>query len=85
MCSFCCTGITQELIKLEALTFTQYPIVVHLDLDVILLKPIDVLFDVMLDESGDIAKYSQMLDKTLMWPNKTLPEKVDAFFTRDCK
>ena len=58
---------------------------VHLDLDVILLKPIDVLFDVMLDESGDIAKYSQMLDKTLMWPNKTLPEKVDAFFTRDCK
>lgn len=77
-----CCG-SKELIKLEALTLTAYPVVVHLDLDVILLKPIDVLFDVMLDESGDVTKYRKMLGETLMWPNKTLPEKVDAFFTRD--
>ena len=75
----------QELVKLEALTFTDYPVVVHLDLDVVLLKPFDALFDVMLDETGDISKYRQTLGNTLMWPNRTLPERVDAFFTRDCK
>ena len=64
---------------------TEYPIVVHLDLDAVLFKPFDTLFDVMLDESGDTSKYKQMLESILMWPNKTLPEKVDAFFTRDCE
>lgn len=75
----------QELVKLEALTFTDYPVVVHLDLDVVLLRPFDALFDVMLDETGDTSKYRQILGSTLMWPNRTLPERVDAFFTRDCK
>lgn len=50
-----------------------------------MLKPFDALFDVMLDESGDTSKYRQLLGSVLMWPNKTLPEKVDAFFTRDCE
>lgn len=77
-----CCG-SKELIKLEAFTFTEYPVVVHLDLDFLLLKPIDVLFDVMLDESGDLSKYTKSVD--LMWPNTTLPERVNAFFTRDCK
>ena len=77
-----CCG-SKELIKLEAYTLTQYPIVVHLDMDFLLLKPIDTLFDVMLDESGELSKYTKSLD--LMWPNKTLPERANAIFTRDCK
>jgi hypothetical protein len=77
----CCGA--KELIKLEALTFTQYPIVVHLDMDFILLKPIDALFDAMLDETGYLSKYKRSLN--VMWPNQTLPKKINAFFTRDCK
>jgi hypothetical protein len=77
----CCGA--KELIKLEALTFTQYPIVVHLDMDFILLSPLDALFDAMLDETGDLSKYKQSLN--VMWPNQTLPKKINAFFTRDCK
>ena len=79
-----CCG-SSELIKLEAYTMTQYPIVVHLDLDVLVLKPLDGLFDVMLDTSGAnlTNKYGNSLD--LMWPNSTLPNRVNAFFTRDGK
>lgn len=75
-----CCG-SKELIKLEAYTLTDYPVVVHLDMDFLLLKPIDTLFDVMLDESSDLSKYTNSLD--LMWPNQRMPEKVNAFFTRD--
>jgi len=77
----CCGA--KELIKLEAYTFTQYPVVVHLDMDVIIRKPLDILFDVMLDESGDLSKYSNQLQ--VQWPNKALPTKVNALLTRDCK
>ena len=79
--SGCCGA--KELIKLETLTFTQYPIAVHLDLDFILLKPLDALFDAMLDETGNLTKYKDSLQ--VMWPNQTLPKKIEAFFTRDCK
>jgi hypothetical protein len=43
-----CCG-EKELIKLEAYTLVQHPIVVHLDLDTLLLQPMDTLFDYMLD------------------------------------
>jgi hypothetical protein len=77
----CCGA--KELIKLWALTFTQYPIVVHVDMDFIILKPLDALFDAMLDETGDLSKHKHSLN--VMWPNQTLPTKINAFFTRDCK
>lgn len=75
-----CCGAA-ELIKLEAYTLTQYPIVVHLDLDFLLLKPLDDLFDAMLDRSGDLSKHRQSLD--LMYPDTPLPKQINAFFTRD--
>ena len=77
-----CCG-SKELIKLEAYTMTQYPIVVHVDLDFLFLKPIDVLFDVMLDKSGNLEKFRPSLD--LMYPNQTMPNSVNAIFTRDGK
>jgi hypothetical protein len=45
--SGCCGE--KELIKFEAFTLVQYPIVVLLDVDTLLLKPLDRLFDFMLD------------------------------------
>ena len=57
---------------------TSYPVVVHLDLDCLLLKPLDDLFDLMLDPSFDRAK----IDAMWLEPGD-FPEQVDFLFTRD--
>lgn len=83
-----CCG-EKELIKLEAYTFTQYRIVVHVDIDSIFLKPLDPLFDVMLDDSGELRKAAGNLlpniTRVRYPPDVPIPTKIDAFFTRDCK
>lgn len=71
-----CCG-EKELVKLEAYTLTDHPVIVHLDLDVLILKPLDELFDWMI--SG-----SQRDTVPIMWPDKEPNTKVNAFFTRDC-
>lgn len=76
-----CCG-SKELIKLEAYTFTHYPIVVHLDLDFLLLKPLDSLFDVMLPNNNAADPFSKI---QRMWPEASMPTKINAFFTRDCE
>lgn len=70
-----CCG-EKELIKLEAYTLTDYPIVVHLDLDVLVLKPLDELFDAMLE--GTI-----LAEASLQWPEKETPPLINAFYTVD--
>jgi hypothetical protein len=72
-----CCG-EKELVKLEAYTFTRYPVVVHVDLDVLILKPLDILYDAIIEgtQSKQIA---------VMWPDLPMPAKVNAFFTRDCE
>ena len=75
-----CCG-EKELVKLEAYTLTDHPVVVHLDLDVVVLKPMDALFDMMLTKSPVDWDTTNV---PIMWPEKKLPEKVNAFFTRDC-
>ena len=49
------TGCCQEkeFLKLYALTLTEHPIVVHLDLDTVLLQPLDNLFDPMMLPDAD--------------------------------
>ena len=75
-----CCG-EKELIKLEAYTLTDHPVVVHLDLDVLVLKPLDALFDIMMD--GPTASNQQAVK--VQWPKNPFPtEQVNAFFTRDC-
>ncbi|CAJ1947469.1 unnamed protein product [Cylindrotheca closterium] len=74
-----CCG-EKELVKLEAYTLTEHPVVVHLDLDVVVLKPMDALFDMMMAKSPDDW---DTINVPIMWPEKSLPEKVNAFFTRD--
>jgi hypothetical protein len=73
-----CCG-EKELIKLEAYTLIQHPIVVLLDLDVLVFKPMDTVFDLMLDTSEN-PDTSQV---PLMWPEKPLPRPVDVFWTKD--
>lgn len=71
-----CCG-EKELIKLEAWTLTDYPIVVLLDLDTLLLKPLDRLFDFLLDSSK--VPYPD----DLLRPNTTIPETVNFLYTTD--
>jgi hypothetical protein len=77
-----CCG-EKELIKLEAYTLTDHPVVVHLDLDVLVLRPLDDLFDAMI--IGKSGNYDPRGKIKVQWPNKPFPEKVNAFITRDCK
>jgi hypothetical protein len=79
-----CCG-EKELIKLEAYTLTDYPIVVHLDLDVLVMKPMDDLFDMMLassvhDGKVDARRYANIL---MQYPEQTTPDRINAFFTYD--
>jgi hypothetical protein len=73
-----CCG-SAEFLKLYAYTLMDHPVVVHLDMDVLVLKPLDNLFDSMLDGPESVAR----LKLPVMWSNITLPKKIDAFFTRD--
>lgn len=76
-----CCG-EKELIKLEAYTLTDYPIVVHLDLDVLVLKPMDEIFDMMLMNSKSAIPNSDVI----MWPDQPRPETgahIQALFTMD--
>ena len=69
-----------EQIKLEAYTLTDHPVVVHLDLDVLVLRNMDELFDYMLSSSA--AKPRKPL-ASFQWPNEPIPTQVNAFFTMD--
>merc|ERR1712232_2630 len=75
-----CCG-EKELIKLEAYTLTQHPAIVHLDLDTLILQPLDSLFDWML--AGDQARSHDASSVALQWPEDETPETINAFFTRD--
>ncbi|GAX14845.1 hypothetical protein FisN_29Lh053 [Fistulifera solaris] len=78
-----CCG-SKEFIKLYAYTLMEYPIVVHWDLDVAVLKPMDDLYDAMLydqnSERGSEARQKLHLQRPQY---QTLPDRIDAFFTRD--
>lgn len=69
----------KELIKLEAYTLLQHPIIVLVDLDVLVLKPMDPVFDLMLstEDNRDISNVP------LMWPDRPLPRPINIFWTKD--
>jgi hypothetical protein len=52
---------------------------VHLDLDVIVLKPLDDLFDMMVSGPNKVTNSKDFV----MWPEQDLPEKINAFYTVD--
>jgi hypothetical protein len=81
-----CCG-EKELIKFEAFTLVQYPIVVLLDVDTLLLKPLDRLFDFMLnttklpnpDDLMNVWKPAMAVMNT----NVTIPKQLDLLYTDD--
>jgi len=73
-----CCG-EKELIKLEAYTIIQHPIVVHLDLDTLVLQPMDKVFDYMLGEASESS-----IQSVIQWKDLPIPQgEINAFFTRD--
>ena len=71
--SGCCGA--REFLKLHAYTLSE-DIVVHLDYDVIMLQPLDELFDAMM--SDDASVYNITTPR-----NAVIPKRVNVFFTRD--
>ena len=72
----CCGA--QEFVKLYAYKIDA-PLVVHLDMDFILTKPMDSLFDAMLDPMNEKAR--DYIHRE--FPDKPWPKQIDAMFTKD--
>jgi hypothetical protein len=83
--SGCCGE--RELIKFEAFTLTQYPVVVLLDVDTLVLQPLDRLFDFVLNATHvpdpDDLMYVGKPAMLGMNTNVTIPEKIDLLYTSD--
>jgi hypothetical protein len=87
--AWCCGHA--EFIKLYAYTLTQHPLVVHMDADFLLIKPMDIIFDSMLlspdSERGKKARDSLPVE----FPDENDPlfnpswktTQVSAMMTRD--
>jgi len=71
--SGCCGD--KEFLKLYAYTLMDFPIVVHLDLDSLILQPLDELFDAMLGDES----HSEI---SVMYNNE-MPRNIEAFFSKD--
>jgi hypothetical protein len=72
----CCGA--KEYLKLYSYIQHEYPIVVHLDLDTLVIKPMDDIFSLMLDKTFDRSRIDSMWLKP-----EEFPEQVDFLFTRD--
>ena len=83
--SGCCGE--KEYLKLYSYVQFDYPIVIHLDLDSLILKPMDDLFDVMLadKEGGGKDSLESARQRISVMHDDPLPQlgSVDAYFTKD--
>jgi hypothetical protein len=70
-----CCGV-KEFMKLYVYTLEQHQIAVHFDTDVVLLQPMDALFDTMLNRTSSLPENHAMFH---MQPSPT----TDFYFTRD--
>lgn len=78
-----CCG-EKEFVKLHAYTLLEHPAVVHLDLDTLVLKPMDRLFDVIIDgppRDGGNGGIEVAFGDPLVFPGSS--GQIDAYFTRD--
>lgn len=74
-----CCG-EKELIKLEAYRLVEHPIVIHLDLDVLVMKPMDPAIDLMLYPE---RAATMNLSSFVMWPENPIPDEISLMFTKD--
>lgn len=72
-----CCG-EKEFIKLYSYTLSDYPVCVHLDMDSVVLKPFDDLFDSMIDGPSSPAR-----KRIPTMPRSPMPASIEAFWTRD--
>ena len=89
-----CCG-ERELIKLFSLRLVQHPIAVHLDLDTLLFRPVDHLYNAMLDPSNQAARqlvqahqqshngHQSTSSNDADQAQQPLPKEIIAYFTRD--
>jgi len=77
-----CCG-EKELIKLEAFRLTDHPIIIHLDLDVLINKPIDDLLDFMMNPDRYKNSPELLAKIPIMWPEKDIPDDITFLFTKD--
>jgi len=73
----CCRE--KEFLKLYSYTMHEYQVVVHLDMDFIVLKPMDILFDNFFepDEATKMIPHA-------MWPDeRQWTGRIETMFTRD--
>jgi hypothetical protein len=70
-----CCG-ERELIKLEAYTLTQHAVMVILDLDALILQPMDAIFDLMLQHTSPPNDHIQ-------WKEEPLPSDISMIYTID--
>ncbi|KAL7480924.1 hypothetical protein ACHAW6_006590 [Cyclotella cf. meneghiniana] len=77
-----CCG-SAEFIKLYAYHLTKHPIVVHWDMDIAVLQPLDDLYDAMLYPSSHPLGLAARSRIERQHPEESWPETIDAFFTRD--
>ena len=78
-----CCG-EKEFVKLHAYNLVEHPVVVHLDLDTLVLKHMDSLFDVMIDgppTDGSNGGVDVVFGDPILADNSI--NQIDAFFTRD--
>jgi hypothetical protein len=75
----CCQE--KEFLKLYSYTLTEHKVVAHLDLDCLVLQPLDDLFDSMIEGPRSPARKKL----PLQWVKNTTdqPTDIEAFFTRD--
>ncbi|KAG7355499.1 hypothetical protein IV203_000185 [Nitzschia inconspicua] len=85
----CCGA--KEYLKLYSYLLLDYPIVVHLDLDTIVLKSMDQVFDMMTENKPTTKQRQQFASESTMWFKNattataltTMPKRIDFMFTRD--
>jgi hypothetical protein len=77
-----CCG-SAEFIKLYAYTLTEHPVTVHWDLDVAVLKPLDDLYDAIIYDKNSATGSAARARLQVQHPTQPLPDRIDAFFTRD--
>eukprot|EP00977_Amphora_coffeiformis_P002024 scaffold381_cov178-Amphora_coffeaeformis.AAC.13 len=73
----CCQE--KEFLKLYSYTMQEYNLVVHLDIDFLMLRPMDDLFDAFFESDEETKEIPHA-----MWPNdRRWKGRIEAMFTRD--
>ena len=75
-----CCG-EKEFVKLYAYTLVDHPVAVILDLDSLVLRPFDALFDAIIE--GENLSAETMGKLPIHNPEKRIPKRIDAFYTKD--